>query len=135
MMKDPVTRLYAALALAALVVVALAYHFGTVAGLEGKVATLGGRVSTLNASNLLLTAENETCAESVWKQSAAIEKARAEAENRAAAASLAAAEADHRARAAEAVAASILARPMPKLGDECGSLETLLNEEIERRSK
>lgn len=135
MMKNPVTRLYAALAVAAIVVAAFAYHCVTVAGLEGDVATLNGKLSTLKASNLLLTGENKTCRARVGSQNAAIENARTEAENRAAVASLAVAEADRRARAAEAVAAAILARPMPKPGDECGSLEVLINEEIDRRAK
>lgn len=129
------SRIYAALGAAALLVAALAYHFVTVAGLEGDVATLTADKTALSAEKKLLTSENKTCAERVGAQNTAIEKAAADGAHRAAVASLAVADAGRRAATAEAVAAAILARPMPKPGDACGSLEILIDEEIERRSK
>lgn len=128
-------RVYVMLGAAALWVAALAYHFVMVASLEGDVTTLKADKTELAAEKLLLTSENKTCAERVGAQNAAIEKAAADGANRAAAASLALADASRRAAAAEALAAAILARPMPKPGDACGSLEILIDEEIERRSK
>ncbi len=135
-------RLVGAGIAAAALVAALAFHFVTVGNLEGDVKKLKddailmkSKNDVLTATNTLLTSENASCAKSVSDQNSAIQAARLEESKRAAVASLAVADANRRARSAEAVAAAILARPMPKPGDACGSLDVLLDEELERRAK
>lgn len=96
-------------------------------------ATQAARLAKLDADNAALTIENKGCAELVGKQNEAIEQLRAEAEMRARLAAEAVAAADRSAEKHLAAANDLRRRPMPKPGDECGSLDDLLNEEIGRR--
>lgn len=93
------------------------------------------RIVQLEGINAALTTENENCAARVMGQNAAIEQLQAEAERRERAAAEALAAAERSAAKRLADAAAILSRPMPKPGDECGSLEVLINEMIEGRQQ
>lgn len=118
------------LATAAVIAVALAHHFATVSGLEGDVKTLEGAKAQLQAANLILTAENKTCAASVETQNAALAEMVKEGEARAATARAAILDAERRAKHFEGKAADLMRNPMPIPGDECASLEKIINDEI-----
>lgn len=93
------------------------------------------RIAKLEGDNATLQAANGICIASVEDQNQAITDLvdAAEQRRKEAAAALAAAEqsASKRIAAAEA----LQSRPMPKPGDECGSLEVLINEKISERNQ
>ncbi len=103
--------------------------------LEAANARHEAKIATLSAENTQLMNANADFAASAERQRSAIERMNAEAKRRedAARAALAAAERE----AAQKISAAdlILSQPMAKPGDECGSLEILINAKIAERQK
>lgn len=130
------SELFASLAakiIAALVALALlggvvAYHFYIVSGLNGDISTLTTANADLKAANDKLQSANEDFARLTVDQNAAIKALQDAADQRAKDVAAAQVTAAQKAASGYAAAQVTAARPMPKPNDECGSLDTLLNE-------
>lgn len=103
--------------------------------LKADNATQAQKITRLETDNSALTSANAACATSVEKQNEKIDAMKRQAETRAEAARLAVAAAEQDAAKHIADAEAILARKMAKPGDECGSLEVLIDEAIKGRAK
>lgn len=114
---------------------AIVYHQLTVGALRVETARLTGEAERLTDERASLEANLENAAASLRRQSEAVTKMEEEAKARSAAAAAALAAAQRQAAAYQQTAQELSKRPMPKPGDACGSLESLLNDVITERKK
>lgn len=118
---------------ALLVVAAIGVQQVRIYWLKAELADQKAANASLVADKRILTDANESCAQSVTAQNAAIKLWKDDQLAREAAAAKRAAEAEAKAAKWEATATDLRSRPMPVPGNACASLETLIDDEIRGR--
>lgn len=108
---------------------------GAIALQAWSIHHLRGQVATLTAANIVAQSVNKDFAESSKRQNGEIQALKQAAGEREEAARVAIAKAEQKAAGALAKAAAIERETMAFPGDECKSLEKLLNDEIEGRNQ